>query len=293
MRQGTIMLPFVSLVATVFGFVPKLICSDVDGTLLTPAHTVSERTVSTVLRAMDRVPFCACTGRGRAGAYRALGPIGDRLLREGAAGVFLNGLLVYGPGGEELIFEQRLPMEVVLDVADFAAEQKGSLTAFSGDRILCNKRDQYTDILVAYRDPTPIAAGPWQRIAADEPVNKLIILAPRERVLELRPLLAARLGDSASITQAVPEMLEVLPRGGSKGTGVRALLERTGIAAADMMAMGDAENDIGMLELAGLSVAMGNAADAVKAIAQHVTATNVEDGAADAIEKHFLSRVLP
>ena len=88
-------------------------------------------------------------------------------------------------------------------------------------------------------------------------------------------------------------MLEVLPRGGSKGTGVRALLERTGIAAADMMAMGDAENDIGMLELAGLSVAMGNAADAVKAIAQHVTATNVEDGAADAIEKHFLSRVLP
>jgi hydroxymethylpyrimidine pyrophosphatase-like HAD family hydrolase len=43
-----------------------------------------------------------------------------------------------------------------------------------------------------------------------------------------------------------------------------------------------------MLELAGLSVAMGNAADAVKAIAQHVTATNVDDGAADAIEKHVL-----
>jgi len=266
----------------------RLVCSDVDGTLLTPAHEVTERTVATVFRAMDIVPFFACTGRGRSGAYHALGAIGDRLRRESAGGVFLNGLVAYAPGGE-LILDTRLPPAVVLDVADFAAEHSAALTAFSGDRVLTAERDEWTDLLVTYRDPTPEVVGSWPFIAAEEPVNKLIILADRSRVAALRPLLAARLGSSATITQAVPEMLEVLPAGGSKGVGVAALLKHIGMPAELVLAMGDAENDLGMLELAGVSVAMGNAADEVKRVAQHVTAANDADGAALALEHHLLT----
>ena len=275
--------------AAVEGLPIRLICSDVDGTLLTPKHTITERTAATILRAMELVPFAACTGRGRAGAYNALGPVGVRLRSEGAAGVFLNGLVVYGPG-DELILDTRLPGTVVLDVAEFASEHGASLVGYSGDRILCSARDEWTDLLVAHREPAPELAGAWPAIAAHQPLNKLIVLAPKERVAALRPLLAQRLGDSADLTQAIPEMLEVLPVGGSKGAGVRALLAHTGIPAEATLAIGDAENDLGMLELAGVSVAMGNAPDAVKATAQHVSATNApgEDGGAAAIERFVL-----
>ena len=89
---------------------------------------------------------------------------------------------------------------------------------------------------------------------------------------------------------AIPTMLEVLPPGGSKGAGVAALLDRLGVDPSTMMALGDAENDLGMLELAGLSVAMGQAPERVQAAADHVTASNAEgdDGAADALERLFL-----
>lgn len=84
----------------------------------------------------------------------------------------------------------------------------------------------------------------------------------------------------------------MLPRGGNKGVGVATLLDRLGVRPEEIMAIGDAENDIGMLELAGVAVAMGQASEAVKAVASHVTASNAdgEDGAAVALERLILSR---
>ncbi|GFH21814.1 uncharacterized protein HaLaN_19184, partial [Haematococcus lacustris] len=81
-------------------------------------------------------------------------------------------------------------------------------------------------------------------------------------------------------------MLEVLPMGGSKGEGVQWLLDHMGVQAQHVMALGDGENDIEMLQLAGLGVAMGNASARVKsAAAVALTASNDEDGVAEAIDK--------
>ena len=271
----------------------RMICSDVDGTLLTPQHRPTERTVATVLQAMqlEGLSFCACTGRGRAGAYNALGPIGDALRATGAPGVFLNGLITYGPGGEEILSEQVVPADVVRETAAFAAKHGAAMVGFQRDRILCSESSEWTALFPEIYEPTPEPCGPWARIVDAEPLNKLIVLAPPARHRdELRPLLAETLGESASLTMAIPTMLEVLPRGGSKGAGVAALLERVGVPPDAVMALGDAENDIGMLELAGLAIAMGNAPDAVRAVADHVSASNAEgdDGAARAIERFVL-----
>ena len=265
-----------------------LICCDVDGTLLTPEHTVTQRTIDTVLKVINsEATFCTCTGRGRFGAYNALGPIGDALEARNAPGVFLNGLLVYGPDGE-VVQEERLPPAVVVDVASFSEEHGLSLVAFSGDRILCSAADEWTDVFPRIKEPTPTVLGlPWSDIAASEPANKLILLAEPERLASLRPVLSERLGVAASLTCAIPTMLEVLPAGASKGKGVKALLKRLGIEPENTMALGDAENDVGMLELVGLSIAMGNAPGDVQSVADHVTESNTEDGAALALERYL------
>jgi hydroxymethylpyrimidine pyrophosphatase-like HAD family hydrolase len=85
------------------------------------------------------------------------------------------------------------------------------------------------------------------------------------------------------------EPAQVLPRGASKGAGVEWLLREMGHDPAHLMALGDGENDIELLELAALGVAMANAGPKLKAVADVVVASNDEDGVAEAIERHVLA----
>eukprot|EP00967_Tisochrysis_lutea_P060553 scaffold77462_cov41-Tisochrysis_lutea.AAC.1 len=237
---------------------------------------------------MEEVQFCPCTGRGRVGAYQALGSLGQRMKEEQTPGVFLNGLIVYGPDAE-LLSDIALEDDISREVASFAADHGVSLVGFSGDRSLCASRCKWTSFLASAHDPDPEVLGPWRSIIANHRVNKLMLLDDAERMSELRPLLAERLGGVASLVcSGPPEMLEVLPFGASKGTGVELMLSAMNVCPSQVLAIGDAENDLDMLRLAGISVAMGNAKAEVQAAADYVSAANHENGAAIAIDRHVL-----
>lgn len=81
----------------------------------------------------------------------------------------------------------------------------------------------------------------------------------------------------------------MLPLGASKGAGVAWLLQRLGVDPAACMALGDGENDVEMLRLCGLGVAMGNAGPPALAAADAITAANDADGVAAAIHRYVLS----
>lgn len=81
----------------------------------------------------------------------------------------------------------------------------------------------------------------------------------------------------------------MLPLGASKGVGVQWLLQHLGVSPSEVMALGDGENDIEMLQLVGLGVAMGNAGPKVKSVAKVVVGKNDEDGVAQAIQQYVLS----
>ena len=87
------------------------------------------------------------------------------------------------------------------------------------------------------------------------------------------------------VSESVPNDIEVMPLGVDKGTGLSALAAYLNLTPAEVMAVGDGENDLAMLRYAGLSVAMGNACDAVKETARVVTESNDEDGLAKAVER--------
>ena len=80
-----------------------------------------------------------------------------------------------------------------------------------------------------------------------------------------------------------------MPKGTTKATALRELAHRLDIKPQEIMAIGDANNDIEMLEFAGLGVAMGNSSDYVKKLADYVTDSNDENGVATAIEKLILN----
>ena len=117
------------------------------------------------------------------------------------------------------------------------------------------------------------------------PVNK--IYAQGDPAI-FPPLLerAARCRE-VTVTSSAPYNFEIVPAGVDKGTGLAALAEELGLTLAETIAIGDSDNDRGMLAAAGMPVAMGNATDAIKAMARYVTETNENGGVARAI-RHFI-----
>lgn len=263
------------------GFVPKLIASDVDGTLLRSDQRLSPAVKAAVLSAAEAgVPIILATGKAR-------GPWTKKVLPEiglPMPGVYLQGCLIYDKDGD-LIFSRELDDDICRDLITFAATQGLTLTAYCGERILTEKTDEHSDRLLFYEEPTPEGVGPLTEILGKVPVQKMILMAPQPRIDEIRPAVAKLMEGRATLTTALSGMLEILPLGASKGDGVRQLLDILGVAPSDVMAIGDGENDVEMLAMVGLGVAMGNAGPHAREAADVVVASNDEDGVAEADRK--------
>ena len=104
---------------------------------------------------------------------------------------------------------------------------------------------------------------------------------------ETFPPLLAELGEYADVelTSSAPYNFEIVPAGVDKGTGLAALAGGLGIALEECAAIGDSDNDRGMLTAVGMPIAMGNATEAIRALARRITASNREDGVARAIDR--------
>eukprot|EP00197_Chlamydomonas_leiostraca_P005647 CAMPEP_0202870918 /NCGR_PEP_ID=MMETSP1391-20130828/17200_1 /ASSEMBLY_ACC=CAM_ASM_000867 /TAXON_ID=1034604 /ORGANISM="Chlamydomonas leiostraca, Strain SAG 11-49" /LENGTH=317 /DNA_ID=CAMNT_0049551593 /DNA_START=119 /DNA_END=1072 /DNA_ORIENTATION=- len=263
----------------------RLIVTDVDGTLLNSKQELTPRVEAAVKAAAAAgVPLVVATGKARGPWVREVFPRIDMDM----PGVFLQGLLVCdGQGGT--LWQRPMEDAVVAQCLQLADSYGVTLTAYCGDRILAASLDEHTERLKFYKEPTVEAVGHLSGILGQVPVHKLIFMAPQTKIDEMRPAVEAALAGSASLTTALTGMLEVLPLGASKGSGVAWLLSHLDADASHIMALGDGENDVEMLQLSGLAVAMGNAGPVAKAAAHWVAPRNDEDGVAAAIEKFVLA----
>ena len=106
---------------------------------------------------------------------------------------------------------------------------------------------------------------------------------------ELAAALAPHVGITGDLTYSTNNgLIEVVPLGISKATGVAEILRPLGISSEDVVTFGDMPNDIPMLSWAGLGVAMGNAHPEALAAADEVTTTNSDDGVARVLERWWL-----
>jgi hydroxymethylpyrimidine pyrophosphatase-like HAD family hydrolase len=116
---------------------------------------------------------------------------------------------------------------------------------------------------------------------------KAMFIAEPEAQERLRPLLAERFGGRIYVARTFPTFLEVMTAGVSKGAGLRAAMKKRGLNAADVIALGDEENDLPMFEAAAFSAAPASAKEKVRQAAGMVIGSNAEDGVAAFLEKLF------
>ncbi|RDX78357.1 Sugar phosphatase YidA, partial [Mucuna pruriens] len=170
----------------------------------------------------------------------------------------------------------------------YSLECKVPLIAFCEGRCLTLFHDPLVDSLhTIYHEPKAEVMPSVEHLLASGDIQKMIFLDTDDRVANtLRPYWADATKGRASVVQAVPDTLEIVPLGTSKGNGVKVLLDHLGVTAKEIMAIGDGENDIEMLELASLGIALSNGSEKAKAVANVIGLSNDEDGAADAIYRY-------
>lgn len=202
-------------------------------------------------------------------------------------GIFLNGLLVFGGDGR-LIFEQKLIKEHATFILEQAEERGLVVLFYAGDDVLVRVRTQETDMFIISHEPVPTAVGDLAAAIESTTLHKALLVDPRGDVVAYRPGLEKAFEGIADITQARPDVLEVLPVGASKGAGFVNLLDDIGVSREHAMAIGDGENDLEMIKTAGLGVAVANSVPAMIRVADEIVCGHDDAAVADAIRQFVL-----
>lgn len=264
----------------------RLIAVDLDGTLLDPESKLTDRTAKAVQAAVDKgIEIVFATGK----TYTAVAPL-VKQFNVTTPSICLQGLATYSVDGK-ITHQQTLDPNIVRQVVTYAEDRGFVVILYSGTRIIMRAHDDRVEeaVFARYHEPSPEIVGPLQNIIGDVPIHKMAAIGEPKAIKALRWQLNIQIGGSARLMQAgVPQMLEILPPGASKGAALRQLLKDLKVDPATVLAVGDAENDMEMIQLAGIGVAMGQADQLVKDGADHVVASNADDGAAEAIERFAL-----
>lgn len=258
-----------------------------DGTLLNSASRLSPVNEAAVKRCTQSgVLFVLCTGR----SVQAAAPF-YRQLALSTPIITYNGARIESADGRVCVYEEALePVDTDRLIA-LGREMDAAMCVWSEGRLYMNKFTEASSLYVDLSFVEAIPFSPEEPCFAGKRITKILWAETPERVRGLLPALAGKVPESVSCFTSSPEYIEFVKRGVSKGAGLLRLCRQLGIDPSETVAIGDGENDIPMLRAAGLGIAMGGAADAVRAAADLVTLTNDENGVAAALTGILENRI--
>ena len=263
----------------------KLIAIDMDGTLLNSKKKLLEETKQYFKNFHNKnteTLLVLCTGRPETGIRPYLKDLG--YLEENHYIISQNGANIY---------ESQTGNRVMDAFLDSAAIQKWiELGKKHGISVMGAGVDYYYSF---DEDPTEwmefdvkLVSGKLKRIPTKESLNtdfyKILLMGDEEQLNEFETFIPQEWRDEFYVVRSQKYLVEVLTKGVNKAFGLEELAQKLNIEPSEIAAIGDAANDIEMLEYAGLAIAMGNASEEVKSIADIVTDTNENNGVIKAID---------
>jgi Cof subfamily protein (haloacid dehalogenase superfamily) len=263
----------------------KLLALDLDGTLLSHDKTISDENKKAIKQAQAAgVHVVITTGRPLKAIEHILKELD--LLVATEYSITFNGGLVQRNNGE-ILSKKTFSYDDLTEIHDLFVQLDLPLDVISDGLVYETNPTSLYQKLSPFLD---FVAGPFSAIPQDKIFNKAVSAIDPEFLDQQIPKIPAALKEKYEIFKSRDLLLEIMPKGVVKSFGLAKLTEILGITQENTMAMGDEENDIAMLEWAGLGVAMKNATPEVKAISDVVApATNDEHGVAWAIDTYILA----
>ena len=267
----------------------KLLALDMDGTLLNDKKELTQPQIDAIHQAVNAgVKLVLCTGRILQGVKPYFEQLG--LDAENEYVIVNNGCSTHQTSNWVLVDWEELSTDDLTYLLPFKEETGCQLTVFDEDHyyVVDEEANEFvrSDTDIVFIEPTTISSD--EVLSGKRHLFQAMFVGSKEATDDFQNRFEAELGQRFNVVRSQPIMFEILPQGISKATALAQLAEKLEILPDEIMAIGDANNDIEMLEFAGLPIAMGNASDYVKSFAKDVTASNNEDGVAAAIKKWIL-----
>ena len=206
--------------------------------------------------------------------------------------VSYNGCQIIKAENGEILFERRINPEMIPYLEKKANKNGFSIFTYHDDTLLTNDPDNLYIRREAQLNKLRIIEEEHFSTAIDFAPCKCVLVSDDEEALRgLEEHWKKRLAGALDVFPSEPYFLEVVPCGIDKANTLGALMEQLSVTREEVIAIGDGVADVTMLQLAGVGIAMGHAQDSVKRCADYVTASNEEDGVAQAVEKLILAEV--
>ncbi|MEN8137878.1 MAG: Cof-type HAD-IIB family hydrolase [Bacteroidota bacterium] len=269
----------------------RVVCSDVDGTLLNSKRELSEATIKSVeLLNKRRIPFVMVSAR----MPKAMRPLQIML---GAHypivcynGAYIESELKVDGFGVEL-FSNPIEIEPFLDLLKFMDGNGIHFGTYHKNEWFVNQEDYWTRREMNNTKITPEVKDMefmhHHFEAKNHGPHKIMIMGDYEKIEPLESELRHRYGDYIDIYRSKDTYLELNAKAVSKSTSLDVLSEYFNHPISEFMAFGDNYNDVSMIRKAGFGVAVENARNEVKAVANEITAQNIKDGVSKTIDKYF------
>jgi Cof subfamily protein (haloacid dehalogenase superfamily) len=258
-----------------------LVISDIDGTLITSNHEVTELTKSAAAKLYGRgIELSLASSR----PPRSIVPLADSLNLRGPFAAF-NGALVVKRDGEVLARSVLSP-ETIAGVKSIADHFGIGVWLYDELDWWAPWRDAFVDREEHTSGFGPRIEGYDERITRE--ANKLTVVGKPDLVSQSEQRVLAEFGNQVSASKSKPRFLDVTSYGIHKGTVVVRLAALLNIPTESVAVIGDGPNDVDMFRQAGVSIAMGQGVDEVKEAASHLTSSNDDEGWARGIEQYVL-----
>jgi len=266
----------------------KLICSDVDRTLVTQDLKLPDENRKWVRKVVEEkhIPFAIVSGRFRGSVEPVIKELGVSAIKCCFNGNFIQ-------MGEEVLYDKPMDTDVVRKMLRYTRKAGMTTLIFDLDDWFMESDDAYWynhQLRMSGKKGTlcnfDTLLDKWEK--EGHPFYKMI---PRsldtDAVHTMVSTLQDAVGDQADIFLSSPYIVETAPKGTDKANVIPILAKRLGIRTDQVMAFGDYDNDLGMLKASGFPIAVANAQEELKRIASYVTASCDEAGVAQAIKKYF------
>ncbi|MCT2537058.1 Cof-type HAD-IIB family hydrolase [Aquibacillus koreensis] len=266
----------------------KMIALDLDDTLLRDDLSISNRTKDALMHAQEMgIKVVLASGRPTFGMM----PIAKelRLADYGSYIISFNGGKVINCKSQEAIFSSGLSVTDVQKLYTISQREEVNILTYVGDEIITANEDAYTTI-ESNITGLPVKAVNDFPASIENQVVKVLMVGEPNKLAETEKKLQAELDEEFSVMRSKPYFLEFTEKGVTKATSINELIKRYGIKREEVIAIGDSYNDQEMIVFAGLGVAMDNAPDDIKAVADVVTDSNMNDGVAKIVEEYILNQ---
>ncbi|SUP37114.1 Cof-type HAD-IIB family hydrolase [Veillonella criceti] len=262
----------------------KLLAIDLDDTLVRDDNTISEYTRKILQQAQDKgIQIVIATGR----MYQTARPVGLALGLGDLPMILFSGGLVQRIESGEKLWEQTIPVPIAKEILALARDNDWYVQSYETDALLVHHETEQSRFYEKTVGAKAVYIGDDLYTNVTGP-NKLLFLEEPAKLEVISKLLQEKYGDVLEIVRSKVNFLEINCGHCTKGSTLANMVTDLGLRASEVVAFGNSQNDISMLEYAGTAVAVANAEDNVKAIAQIVCPSNEDDGVAHWIEENIL-----